>query len=146
MRKQNYTSVQKKKRRPVQNLELRKATADYLNARYREFWVKFFKEQGHEPEKRDFAAWLEVLPTSLSRWMNGQGLPNDAQKRLLSKKLGMGIYVATGTTETPPEDGKARELLEDFYDLTEEQQEDIFNSVRAMSAENRQRRAGMTEA
>lgn len=130
--------VDKKKEKEVSEKEkkVREEVARFLKAGFMRFWNDQFKKTGSPPDQRDYAEWLEVSPPSLSRWMQMRGVPNDTQKQAIARRLGVGIYKAAGTTMLLPDTPEIQEMVTDWFDLSEEDRQEVLNLMRTLVAKS----------
>lgn len=123
--------------RKKNNPDHAQAVARLLRAEFMRYWNRQYNETGIAPDQLDFANWLGVSPPSLSRWMRGNGLPNDLQKQQIARRLGVAIYEATGGPPMLPDVPEVQEIVADWFELTPGEQEQVLRLVRAFGASER---------
>jgi len=93
------------------------------------FLEKMFWEwqAGERRTQKDYADYLGVEPAALSHWINGVRKPDYNSCESLSKKMGDGIYVASGYC---PPDPDLREIVYSWEKLNEEAKSQISAVVK----------------
>jgi len=99
-----------------------------LNQAFMEFVTKTKRRQASD---NDFARWLEVTPSSLSQWINGNKKPDLNNAIKLARKLGPSLFDALGYPRMIDTIGnpELRYIIDNWHLLTTETQEWIFEHV-----------------
>jgi len=105
--------------------KVQKKLADLLNKCH----IDYARKRGRMVSAAEFAKYLEVSNTSLSQWMNMVRLPTGSNVHKIAAKCGPQIYDIMGIPRMMPKDEKLNQIVDRWYQLSEEDQERIFNEL-----------------
>jgi transcriptional regulator with XRE-family HTH domain len=72
---------------------------EFLNKKH----VEYNNQIGRPAKMKEFAAYLDVPPTSYSNWVNSGSVPSLTYVNKMAKKLGMEVYDAAGYARPTPQ-------------------------------------------
>ena len=81
----------------------------YLEEEFKRFYIR----SGPRVSQVDFARWLQIAPSDLSKYMTGAQQPGPKNQNKIAEKLGPTIYDVLGVPRRVPTGNK---LLTDFVD------------------------------
>ena len=90
------------------------------------------KQSGKRKTITEFAEYLGVGNTTLTKWMNGDRTPRGIYIEMVARKLGDEIYALLGSKKN-----SRSSFIDAIYDdLTPEQKEQVDSLIRKFSEEN----------
>lgn len=108
--------------------ELKKWVVQQLDEAYAEFRMKTKKRRVSD---KDFARWLNIPPSSLSGYVNGNYIPDYANAIRMSERLGREFMEHLGYGYTVQiRDPKLKFVVENWSDLDSELRNIIFDHVK----------------
>lgn len=104
--------------------------AKYLEEEFRKYYIL----SGGRRSQTDFARWLGISPTNLSKYMNGVQAPDAKNQDRLADKLGPGIYDVLGVPRRVPSgDKKLNKFVSLLFDIwprmTSDERDNLFDAL-----------------